>query len=258
MGKIRRANMQLRFALLVLLPLIVAARMPRSNDVMVKVTAGESAPSDLGVIWEGDSTAGENFEKLAAILKPGSATIQSTFHEHSFTLRSSDFKFRVRLTIRDRVAKDPDALAFRLTMHNLNHDGNPGSAVELQHGNSGFIWIESGNEVTHTTDAHHHFILRDANKAEIADIVLMPPSRFVSNAVQLYHPRAAFCSMRSALRLSGYYHGTLSVMRISSVRPVFSSIFVTDANPHQKPSVQVMDAASPSSLACNHKVVLRK
>merc|ERR1712195_88277 len=197
----RRANMQLRFALLVLLPLIVAARMPRSNDVMVKVTAGESAPSDLGVIWEGDSTAGENFEKLAAILKPGSATIQSTFHEHSFTLRSSDFKFRVRLTIRDRVAKDPDTLAFRLTMHNLNHDGNPGSAVELQHGNSGFIWIESGNEVTHTTDAHHHFILRDANKAEIADIVLMPPSKQDLEAMRFNSPihelHFAACGVRS-------------------------------------------------------------
>ena len=123
--------------------------------------------------------AHESFEneKLAAILKPGSATIQSTFHEHSFTLRSSDFKFRVRLTIRDRVAKDADSLAFRIGFHNLNHDGNPGSAVELQHGNSGYIWIESGNEVTHTTDAHHHFILRDANKVQIADIVLMPPSK---------------------------------------------------------------------------------
>ena len=169
--------MQLRFALLVLLPLIVAARMPRSNDVMVKVTAGESAPSDLGVIWEGDSTAGENFEKLAAFLKPGASTVQATFHEHSFSLRSSDMKFRVRVTIHDTLRNDPHARGFRITFHNLNHDGKPGSAVELKHGNSGYIWIESGNEVTHTTDAHHHFILRDANKAEIADIVLMPPSK---------------------------------------------------------------------------------
>merc|ERR1712195_289362 len=225
---------------------------------MVKVTAGESAPSDLGVIWEGDSTAGENFEKLAAILKPGSATIQSTFHEHSFTLRSSDFKFRVRLTIRDRVAKDPDALAFRLTMHNLNHDGNPGSAVELQHGNSGFIWIESGNEVTHTTDAHHHFILRDANKAEIADICSCHHQSKICKQCGSTLPSTS-CILQHAecAQLVRVPPGTLFVMRISSVRPVFSSIFVTDANPHQKPSVHVMDAASPSSLACNHKVVLR-
>ena len=153
--------MQLRFALLVLLPLIVAARMPRRNDVMIKVTAGDSAPSDLGVLWEGDATAGENFEKLAAILKPGSATIQSTFHEHSFTLRSSDFKFRVRLTIRDR------------------------------------------ERCQQSPDRRHraHATIK---------------ARFVSNVVQLYHPRAAFCSMRSALR---WHHGTMSVMRISSVRP---------------------------------------
>ena len=164
--------MQLRFALLVLLPLIAAARSP---DVMLKVAAAQGAPSDMGVIWEGDEHAGENFEKLAAFLKPGSSTVQSTFHEHSFSLRSSDMKFRVRVTIHDTLRNDPHSRSFRITFHNLNHDGKPGSAVELKHGNSGYIWIESGNEVTHATNPHHHFTLRDSNKADIVDIMLLPP-----------------------------------------------------------------------------------
>jgi hypothetical protein len=162
--------MELRSALLVLLPLIAAARSP---DVRLKVSVAQGAPSDVGVIWEGPLDAEEGFEKLAALVKPGESTVQNTFHEQSFTLRSSDMKFRVRMTILDNLKNLAGSHPHRLTFKNLNHDGKPGSAVELKHGRSEYIWIDSGKQVTHGTDRNHHFILRDSNNVDIVDVVLL-------------------------------------------------------------------------------------
>jgi len=198
MGILLKRTMSIRYVLLVLLvPLLADAYTPPANglvatdgavptdglvatrndpQVRMKISAGANAYSDLGVHWEGDETAGEHYEKLVAVLKPGESVIQNTFHGHSFTLRASDQSFRVRVHIQAPLASDNDERAYRITFNNLNHDGVDGrSAVELKHSKSGYVWINAGNDVTHATDSHKHFTLNNYERNEVVDLMLIPP-----------------------------------------------------------------------------------
>ena len=165
----------LRLAL-ALLPLVAGLIRP---PMMLKVSISKGAPSDVGVIWEGDETAGEHFESLVALLKPGADTTQDTFPHHAFTLRSSDMNFRVRVTLLDALMNDPHNRPFRMTFLNLNHDGKPGSGVEMTHhdsghaSNKGHYWIESGLSITHATGPNHIFTLSDANRNAICDLMFV-------------------------------------------------------------------------------------
>merc|ERR1712195_390005 len=148
------ANMLSRpIVLLLLLPFIALAA-----DVRLKVQSAPTALSTLGVIFEGNINATGEFERVVAKMEPGETTIHNTFFEHSFVLRSSDFDFRVRVTIQKGLDVNEDKFPYRLTVKNLNHDAT-GANVEMVHPGPGgadhYIWIGPGKQITHGTGKIH-------------------------------------------------------------------------------------------------------
>ena len=167
-------TMQPRFLLLVLLPLIAAAQP--SPDLRLRISTGAELKSDTGVLWESDPKV-EDYETLVALLAPSTTTVQNTFFHQSFVLRSSDMSFRFRVTVDDSQGNDPEGRPFRITFHNLNHDkknNNLGNALELQHGKSGFVWMEGGKEQRHHTFGHKQFTIRDGQKKVLANFEIFP------------------------------------------------------------------------------------
>ena len=151
-------------------------RKPAYKGQSLVAQWGNGHPSsDLHVYWEGNYDSHPNFEKLIAKIKPGETVQQNTMTGHSFTIRSSDGNFRVLIKIYDNI--EEDARQFRVDFLNLNHDGAGISPIELQHGTSKkrqYYWIDSGRRVTHSTDPHHLFTVRNLEKQKILDMVLLP------------------------------------------------------------------------------------
>merc|ERR1711865_292746 len=168
----RTAHEMLPLALLILLPLLATANPV--HDIRLKITAGDDAPSDLGIFWEGHFGAErsvQSTDRLVDVLEPGTSTIHKTHLEQSFTLRSSDMKFRVRVAPRDQ-GSDPQ-YAHRLFLENMSHDPAE-SSLELQHGKSNFLWMKRGDKATHRTNPHHDFTFTNSNGVAIATVRLLP------------------------------------------------------------------------------------
>lgn len=85
--------------------------------------------------------------------------------------RSDDMITRIRVDV--RASTDDPKFPYQITFHNL-HVGDRGGnkPIELQHGNSGYIWIDGGHSVSHLTAHGHVFNIRDVQKSLIASINL--------------------------------------------------------------------------------------
>ena len=124
----------------------------------------------------------------------------------ALVIRSSDLQTRMRLEF--HPAEDPIASnnnPYILSLYNMAHFDRRADPVELQHSNSGYIWIErnhfltwyfawfipvsyssnqqvtfyfspchfkAGNVVTHNTDVNHVFTLRNTNKMPVFSVTL--------------------------------------------------------------------------------------
>merc|ERR1712070_243320 len=180
MGELGHHKMSTRSAVLLFLVTLAvcAARAPKSPALAgqpVILSVSNLHDGDLHVYWEGSYDAHHNFEKLVATVSPGQREHQNTMTGHAFTLRSSDGKFRMLIKVYENI--EEDSREFRIDFLNLNHDGPGISAIELQHGPTSkpeYVWIDSGSRITHSTDPHHIFRIRDSNKVRIVDLMLLP------------------------------------------------------------------------------------
>ena len=80
-------------------------------------------------------------------------------------IRSADFLTRVRVDFAENADKTDNDRPYSIAFYNLAVGDRGGDKpIELQHGDSGYIWIDGGESVTHATDAYHTFTIRNADK----------------------------------------------------------------------------------------------
>lgn len=129
-----------------------------AGEVAVRIeNLGSSA---LGLFWCGaaisNMTARDYFyEKWRGTIESGSVIVHNTHTQHSFIVRSADFKTRVRVFIDDgdNIYEHP----YRLLFTNLSADdeSDDGPQLELKQSTSGYRWIEGTHSVASFTDTNH-------------------------------------------------------------------------------------------------------
>ena len=104
------------------------------------------------------------------MLHPGDTATESLVAGSSFVIRSADLSTRIRVNF--DLNEDPDR-PFSLGIVNLSVDDRHGPfPVELQHSNSGFVWVDPGEVVTHMTAENHVFTVRDKSKHEVFSVTV--------------------------------------------------------------------------------------
>mmetsp|Transcript_19916 Transcript_19916/g.60215 ORF Transcript_19916/g.60215 Transcript_19916/m.60215 type:complete len:184 (-) Transcript_19916:129-680(-) len=114
----------------------------------------------LGAVSRRD-TADTNFngnEGLANVMKPGETAARYVRFDDTFVVRSRDLQWRSRVAVYEHAGSKVHPYA--LTFHNLMDDVPP-QPVELKHANAGYVWIDPGKNVTHSTGSGHVFYVRD-------------------------------------------------------------------------------------------------
>jgi len=159
-----RFNMQLRFVLLVLLPLFAVAK----NDLVLKVENVPTAKTKMAIFWETERDTNV-VEKLGGILKPGAVQRQMATSGHKFVLRTQDFKISVRVTVETVEITESNRFPHRIIFENLNG----GSGVEVKLGKQEYLWIESGQATSRLTNGFV-FEIRQ-NEKRVAFLTLHPP-----------------------------------------------------------------------------------
>eukprot|EP00927_Polykrikos_kofoidii_P042316 TRINITY_DN361_c0_g3_i1.p1 TRINITY_DN361_c0_g3~~TRINITY_DN361_c0_g3_i1.p1 ORF type:complete len:197 (-),score=30.83 TRINITY_DN361_c0_g3_i1:78-593(-) len=92
----------------------------------------------------------------------------------AFDIRAADMRTRAKvITYTNSDSETKFSHPLKLSVRNIMSEGGK---VELNHGGNGFIWIEPGHQVTHSTSAGAVFELRDGTKAPFASIRLDTPS----------------------------------------------------------------------------------
>ena len=90
-------------------------------------------------------------------------------------MRSADFKYRVRVDVNKVAAPNDSENKYVMAIYNLaSGDRGGDEPIELQHSNSGYVWIDGGFGVAHNTDVMHPFTIRNSNKDVIFTITLNP------------------------------------------------------------------------------------
>lgn len=166
------ANTALLFLSLFLFAAAVAAA---PTSVRLNLKSGPSA--HVGVFFVGNETLarlGEeeiDFEVLKEEISPQSpyASHNAQLH-HAFVLRSSTFRFRIKVAVFANEAEDEDVRPYVISFKNMAREDESG--VELKHGESGWVWIDAGLAVEHATDIGHNFILHDYNHNEMVTVSL--------------------------------------------------------------------------------------
>merc|ERR1712232_1405543 len=111
-------------------------------------------------------------DRFWAITVPGHEAPVDVPANSSFALRSTDMKFRAYITADVNDDKKSVAeLPWKLCFMNPMQEG----AFELKHSNSGYVWIEPGSHVCHSTDHTHPFELRDREKVNVAIVTIKNP-----------------------------------------------------------------------------------
>lgn len=85
--------------------------------------------------------------------------------------RGADLSTRVlvNFTSSDEDPERPYVIGF----YNLALGDRPGDKpIELKHSDSGFIWIDGGHLVAHTTAAFHTFTIRNTDKEDVFSVTL--------------------------------------------------------------------------------------
>lgn len=116
----------------------------------------------------------ESHESLLAVLNPLSNQREAVSMDSSIVLRSGDLRTRVRVEVRaaaDEISSGGNP--YILSISNMAFADRPEpNPVELQHSNSGYIWIEPGHVVSHNTDVNHPFVIRDNQKQVVFALTL--------------------------------------------------------------------------------------
>jgi hypothetical protein len=166
------------FSKILIVTLIVAfCAMVAAYDATVVIQSGED--HRVGVYFPGEKNLDHEIysettpEHLLAVMNSATHIRENVNLGTGFVLRSSDLRTRVRVVIKANPDKKDKKRPFALSFYNLAY-GDRGRAVpvELQHSKSGFIWIDGGHVVTHVTDFHHVFTIRDGEKNMVFSIAV--------------------------------------------------------------------------------------
>lgn len=112
---------------------------------------------------------------IRQIVEPNNTVYEGAIFNTSLTIKSSDFKTRVRVDFTDESAEKPEQ-PFGLSFHNLVlNDRHSNEPVELKHSTSGYVWIDPGHVVAHYTAENHPFTIYDSDKKEIFTVVVAHP-----------------------------------------------------------------------------------
>ena len=108
------------------------------------------------------------------MLKPGTNQREAVTLGSSIIIRSGDLRTRARVEVRAALDEfSSGGNPYILSIFNMAFADRPESSpVELQHSNSGYIWIEGGHVVSHNTDLNHPFVIRDYQKQIVFSVTL--------------------------------------------------------------------------------------
>eukprot|EP00747_Dinoflagellata_sp_TGD_P077566 gnl/TRDRNA2_/TRDRNA2_159648_c0_seq1.p1 gnl/TRDRNA2_/TRDRNA2_159648_c0~~gnl/TRDRNA2_/TRDRNA2_159648_c0_seq1.p1 ORF type:complete len:166 (+),score=18.81 gnl/TRDRNA2_/TRDRNA2_159648_c0_seq1:51-548(+) len=116
--------------------------------------------ADFGLFFTGnmDTPCGKTIESHRGILHAGQTITQAAYSGDTFTLRSSDMRFRAHIT--GEVNEDPnkDDYPYRIKVSNHMTEGG---LIELKSSETSYAWISPRNFSHRYTSSTHPFELRD-------------------------------------------------------------------------------------------------
>ena len=115
---------------------------------------------------------------LFQVVRAGSRMVEGTKLGSSFIFRAADMRNRVRVHIDQNMdAVGTQYRPYQLTFYNLAYGDRDGDyPIELQHGQSGYLWLEGSHYVAHNTNSGHKFTIRDANHMELFSVIVFDPN----------------------------------------------------------------------------------
>mmetsp|Transcript_10621 Transcript_10621/g.24732 ORF Transcript_10621/g.24732 Transcript_10621/m.24732 type:complete len:175 (+) Transcript_10621:102-626(+) len=156
-------------ALLSLLALLLGV-LPTAMGQKALITFTASRTEKLAVYFVGSTEEPMgDYEALVGVVDKGKSLTVDVEPKNAFVLRSTDMKFRAKVSVFDRPSDFDRPLA--LSFKNLA-EGNEGEQMELKHSNSGFQWVPPSAEATHSTDFAHEFAIRSPSKQVLAAVRL--------------------------------------------------------------------------------------
>ena len=147
-------------------------------DLYVRLDAGANETM-IGVYFPGDKDPEHDVFNNTIIEHyirgfPGNTTIRESVNfKTGLVLRSADMLTRMRIDF----GKNPNATdthrPFAISFYNLAYGDRGGDKpIELQHGASGYVWIDGGSAVKHATAPDHKFTVRNSQKSIFFSVTL--------------------------------------------------------------------------------------
>jgi hypothetical protein len=82
----------------------------------------------------------------------------------ALVLESADFRNRMVIEVTKNADSADKDRPFNIRFYNVGLNRDDFAPLELEHGTSGYVWIEPGQYITHNTAIRVPFTLRDNNK----------------------------------------------------------------------------------------------
>merc|ERR1712032_56387 len=149
-------------------------------DVRVTFTnLQETEPADLfykGTVF-GESDP--DYEVHKGNIPAGNSITQYASHGHMFIFRSTDVKYRMKVTVYNKKAAEElhketletfSNFPHQITLKNLHYE--TGEPVEIQHSEKDYTWLEPGKENTQNTEGGHNFTIRSKDKSALLQVLL--------------------------------------------------------------------------------------
>lgn len=155
-----------------------------ATEILVTFGVPGDARHQVGLYWTGSAETpristikpwfgnSDSMEMLVNVLASGTTQSEQVVPGTAFVLRSADLTTRMRVTIDQNKAADPDR-PFTLSFVNLSVEDRHGPfPLELQHSNAGYVWVDPGNVVEHVTAQNHIFTIRDKTKRPVFSVTI--------------------------------------------------------------------------------------
>lgn len=82
-------------------------------------------------------------------------------------VETSDFRNRLVIEVTSNTDNEDQERPFNIRFYNIGLNRNDFAPLELEHGTSGYVWVEPGQYVTHNTAVRVPFTLRDSNHVPV-------------------------------------------------------------------------------------------
>ena len=145
-----------------LIALSLASFAAAQTDVVSKLIVTNTGNEDLALYFlgrmkGGDVSMWDGSETFAGLMAPGDSLGRFITFDDTFSLRSGDMKWRMRLSV---YAHDQEEHPYKMSFHNVMVEEGA-EPIELKHHEEGHIWIDPSEHVTHSATAGHPFVIRD-------------------------------------------------------------------------------------------------